>query len=525
MKRLLTIWAIVFYSIAFAQAPELDYTSYQKYTSAKKLALSLDFSSHAHIIFDTDLNQLQINYGLGWTNISSEFDPSGSLEISGFWDFKFGDNIVINSDGDQVVRFQGGFTTWDNSITNEATEIGANFHNITTNNTTLGLLKNPNQSTSGTLFYPNLTANDTIATKTDLESVSSGGNNVTAVSQLTNDLDFQTLDQVNAQVLPLIAKDQTNSTVLELDRLTVYNYRNAPSLATTYTVNTNTAVKGSYNRTLIDNGLSTYPTITGATALPSPTFNSNYRYYMHTSYDGTDYEYFFTIQNLTPENPLNDGLIASWSLIADGTDSTDNNYALTLNGAPVFSTVGNRACITFDGTDDQALGTTEIINAIDGANEFTLSFWIRKPTGSPFDNGIITTKIANYGVSPDDAEPALQLRHDGISGTTGRFAYQIEGAPVYTTPTNSYFDVWQHVVWTYQRNTGVFMYVNGSLVTSTPGATENLDKALSADVFSVGRGNKNPFDGYGEFNMADLRFFDTYKSASDATAIYNDSNN
>ena len=337
---------------------------------------------------------------------------------------------------------------------------------------------------------------------------------------------------VNSQLQTVLPKVQTNSTVLDLDRPIVYNYNENPSTELVYTLAPNPQL-GSHNITWIETGLGQFPAVTGAVATASPDYSNSIRYKMHTVYNGFRTEYFFTEDDLLPptsNNPLTEGLLASYPLDTDGSDISGNNYNATINGSPVFSTIDSRQGITFDGVDDQLLGSTEVVTALNGTDEFTVSAWVRKPTGSSADMGIFTFNTETYAQSSDDNPIGVGFRYDNVGGATGGtrvFRYQVMGVPAYETQTLSYeFDTWAHIIFTYKRNDFVNVYINGVLVTSTPDSAENLDKSIVANAFSFGRGNKGAGGalGFNNLNAADVRVFNIAKDGSAATAIFNDSN-
>lgn len=55
-------------------------------TTSQKLAIDTSDNSKAYIVFDSDLNELQVNYGTGWVSFSG-FDETANYSLSGNWSF------------------------------------------------------------------------------------------------------------------------------------------------------------------------------------------------------------------------------------------------------------------------------------------------------------------------------------------------------------------------------------------------------------------------------------------------------
>lgn len=69
MKKTLLIFVLLLSFLGYAQKPKVDYIQFGNKTTIEKLAIDVSDASRSYLVFDTDLDELQINYGTGWVDI------------------------------------------------------------------------------------------------------------------------------------------------------------------------------------------------------------------------------------------------------------------------------------------------------------------------------------------------------------------------------------------------------------------------------------------------------------------------
>lgn len=157
-------------------------------TTAQRDVKTLN-TAKATLIFNSDLNELQINNGLGWSSFGGELDLTANYTWTGIHDFNgganfFNEKVKITSQPSVEVVFG----------TQKTTQLYNEFEFINGSNR-LHIMPSPNMTGNLNLYTPYMTANDTIATKSDLFD---GSNLIPYTGAIDNvDLNNKNLSGVN----------------------------------------------------------------------------------------------------------------------------------------------------------------------------------------------------------------------------------------------------------------------------------------------------------------------------------------
>jgi hypothetical protein len=112
IKQLSIILLLLISSIAYAQKPTVDYLKYKKYTTAQKNAIIVTDTTKVYIVFDKDLDKLQIYKNGAWKEIT----PQAALDLKA--DITYVDDELINKvDFTEYANAQNiGVSSWQNKL-------------------------------------------------------------------------------------------------------------------------------------------------------------------------------------------------------------------------------------------------------------------------------------------------------------------------------------------------------------------------------------------------------------------------
>ena len=192
-------------------------------------------------------------------------------------------------------------------------------------------------------------------------------------------------------------------------------------------------------------------------------------------------------------------------------DQTANQNNGTLTNGPTFS-FGNGGSLDFDGLNEY-IDFGQVLE-FSKNQSFSYTCWFNQPT-----DGGAASIIGRQSGSPAYRGPLLwsgnnklywRLKYDGS-----------ESILVYNNDAHS-TDAWNHIVATYDgssNNTGLNLYLNGSLVTNVS-RTGTISSDITGTInFNIGANNSNSnfFDG----KIAVARVYNKELSAAEALQNYN----
>ncbi len=202
-----------------------------------------------------------------------------------------------------------------------------------------------------------------------------------------------------------------------------------------------------------------------------------------------------------------DGTLAHWRLNGDGTDYSGNSHAMTLQGAPTFSSTNppeGSASLTLNGTSQYGdCGTT-----IDVGNSFTIAGWVNLAAGRTSIQTIAANAVGStntngfkFFINRFQTSDGSLIFESG-NGTTGIDASSANGV----VPAGT----WTHVAVTVNRTNGTArFYVNG--IEQTAATTTRTDFSTNTGAFNVGRMLTSNFFFGG--NIDDVRIYSRELSA------------
>lgn len=187
MKKIILTFAILFTGILYAQKPYVDYQRWGKYTTAEKLAIDVSDTSKVYTVYDSDLGRFQKNAGSGWIDY---FSSASTPDLT----IPYRQLPVGNTNGNGLTSHPNallyvGSSPWleiKDDINNRSLHYPTRFE-VRNLNDYSALFYNhlrfqdgvngayyidkPDSYTDGVrLALPNITANDTIAAKSDLSN-------------------------------------------------------------------------------------------------------------------------------------------------------------------------------------------------------------------------------------------------------------------------------------------------------------------------------------------------------------------
>jgi hypothetical protein len=158
-------------------------------------------------------------------------------------------------------------------------------------------------------------------------------------------------------------------------------------------------------------------------------------------------------------------------------DLTGNSNTCTFSATPTYD-VASKGNLLLAG-----YGTVPHTSTLWGSNQFTLSLWAKKTSGS---RGIMISKDTNY---IDHAYNGKTLASFYATASYSPRQYLLYG----NTPAN--FNEWRYYTSTYDGTVGS-LYENGALIGTTNMSVE-IEK--TADPFNIGRWNGGSIDFSGKF--------------------------
>ncbi len=171
--------------------------------------------------------------------------------------------------------------------------------------------------------------------------------------------------------------------------------------------------------------------------------------------------------------------------------------------------------VDFDGTDDYI----DYGNSSDilGTGDVSMAAWINLPSAYPGSNAISEqVNVLNrwmFGWTADGRITFLYV----IGGTSTLLQSDVcfVGAP--NTATG-----WIHIAFTYDRDSEIKFYLNGSPVTtdSGSGSVNTTDLSMNGDVYSA-RWTSSGSPVYGECKLNDVAIWDAVLTPTQITKIYN----
>ncbi|QQR77585.1 MAG: LamG domain-containing protein [Candidatus Moraniibacteriota bacterium] len=224
--------------------------------------------------------------------------------------------------------------------------------------------------------------------------------------------------------------------------------------------------------------------------------------------------------NAPIENRLSQGILGYWKLDdgsgTNATDSSGNGNTLAMTGSPSWTTgqIGAYS-LDFSGSGqylsiaDPASG---ILDFVDGA-DFTIVGWFNRDTFAA-DHTIVAKKTdqttnAGYVVWVDNNAGNDYLNFEISDGTD---TYSATGA------TNLSATGWHHFAAVWNDNTGMYLYLDGSLDGSTTTSTAAINSLANANAFRIGAESDAgvPFDG----KIDDVRLYGKALSEDAVKRLY-----
>jgi len=183
-----------------------------------------------------------------------------------------------------------------------------------------------------------------------------------------------------------------------------------------------------------------------------------------------------------------------------------NEQALVVE-APLAQ-VNNVYSMEFDGINDVVnTGNTAPFNAV--SNKFSVSLWCKSPNSFAGSGTLVDSRLSYAspnGMAIEFVSNTMNFRKTGSTVTKSIADWGLNN-------TN-----WNHVVYAYDLTLAgdkIFVYINGSLLSSTPQAATS-QPASTAD-FTIGDGLRGSFNGM----IDEVGTFNTALTQEQVTAIYN----
>ena len=260
-----------------------------------------------------------------------------------------------------------------------------------------------------------------------------------------------------------------------------------------------------------------YPASLSAIGVTSTSLTYNYvsennTYCVEASNDTLVYSATNDSTKVSPVPCGQNGLVGWWRLNGDGVDSSQNGYSGTTNATT--SEIGQNS------QPNQALGFTSaatssvVIPSVSALNTDpqTFSMWIR-PTSwsSPTASTILAKRTSSsngYFIAYLNGSTSL-IFDCGSSGASNRYT------PGYAPPLNT----WTHIVFTCSQNTGVALYVNGSLTGTPRSAVDRSAMALSTASLRIGQDSSSSGALLWNGSIDDVRMFNRVLTPTEIAAL------
>lgn len=198
------------------------------------------------------------------------------------------------------------------------------------------------------------------------------------------------------------------------------------------------------------------------------------------------------------------GLVGWWPFTGNAVDSSGNGNNGTVYGAALTNDrFGNpNSAYTFNGSSDyiDLYSTTNILNTINGLQQFSVSYWAFIPTNS---TGCIWGHWSNNsgGVGIN-----CGLKSSFVNGV-GFSASNYSGCCEFVQTSFTAFNAWSHVVVVFDStqilNSDIIKtYVNGQIISYSPGGIANTPLGNGTSLF-IGRRNID-FNNFGDYFLGSV---------------------
>ena len=209
---------------------------------------------------------------------------------------------------------------------------------------------------------------------------------------------------------------------------------------------------------------------------------------------------FAQIPNYVPAN----GLVGWWPFNSNANDESGNgNNGIIYGAALTNNRFGNsNSAYTFNGSSDyiDLYSTTNILNTINGLQQFSVSYWAFIPTNS---TGCIWGHWSNNsgGVGVN-----CGLKSSFVNGV-GFSASNYSGCCEFVQTSFTAFNAWSHVVVVFDSNQLlnsdiIKTYVNGQIISYSPGGIANTSLGNGTSLF-IGRRNLD-FSSFGDYFLGSV---------------------
>lgn len=219
-------------------------------------------------------------------------------------------------------------------------------------------------------------------------------------------------------------------------------------------------------------------------------------------------------KDVVATNDILNGLLAHYTLDADGTDSSGNNRNAIVYGAPTYEVGKVNNAVNLNGTTQylEEAGAEVYMNSL---TTFSICCWANLRANA--DTPVWCLNGAAYGSTSDST--GNLLRFDSVGSDTAAtdcFKFSLNGSHMESESFSYTVAVWHHLAITWTSGTTPILYVDG--VSKAWGNPVVISGGITVDTLGIGRGNKS---GFMNGLMDDFRVYNRELSSSEVTEIYN----
>ena len=234
--------------------------------------------------------------------------------------------------------------------------------------------------------------------------------------------------------------------------------------------------------------------------------------------------------NVTPHDPLTDGLTGHWTF--DGPDISTTTSPVVLDVADVsgkgndvttgktFPTVGKVGqALNYERSVQSWARTSASLSNLITPSEGTISVWARPTSVAPSVSGV-ENGYAVLGASQvtylDDW--SMGINQSNVSGQDKIWIWNYSTTPSFDSVGVDYtVGEWIHLTWVHSGGT-LYAYKNGVLVGQTPSG----DTTFTGGVLKIGYGAMHAYpDAYWQGDIDDVRTYNRALSSDEVRQLYN----